>query len=134
MAQRTNAAKLLIKPGAAVWISSTAHARLIEPLPDGASWTDAIADASVVLLFADSERALRGLLDFHADALTAPAYVWIAYPKGGRADINRDNLWPMVADAAGMRPITQVSLDDTWSALRFRPLKPDEPPFKAGSR
>jgi hypothetical protein len=134
MAQRTNAAKLLIKPGAAVWISSTAHAGLIEPLPDGASWTDAIADASVVLLFVDSERALRGLLDSHADALTAPAYVWIAYPKGGRADINRDNLWPMVAEAAGMRPITQVSLDDTWSALRFRPLNPDEPPLKAGIR
>ena len=32
-----------------------------------------------------------------------------------------------------MRPITQVSLDETWSALRFRPLKPDEPLFKARS-
>ena len=26
------------------------------------------------------------------------AYVWIAYPKGGRADINRDSLWPIVAE------------------------------------
>ena len=133
MAERTNAAKLLIKPGATVWISSPEHASLIEPLPEGASWTDALADASVALLFADSERALRSLLDSHADALASPAYVWIAYPKGGRADINRDTLWPIVAEATGMRPITQVALDDTWSALRFRPLKPGEPPFEAGS-
>ncbi len=82
------------------------------------------ADASVALLFADSEHSLRRLLESYADALPGLAYVWIAYPKGGRADINRDSLWPIVAEHTGMRPITQVSLDDTWSALRFRPLKP----------
>jgi hypothetical protein len=50
-------------------------------------------------------------------------------PKGGRSDINRDSLWPIVADRIGMRPITQIALDETWSALRFRSLRPDEAPF-----
>jgi hypothetical protein len=59
-----------------------------------------------------------------------PAF-WIAYPKGGRADINRDSLWPRLA-AHGLRPITQVAIDETWSGLRFRPLRPDEPPFTGG--
>ena len=59
-------------------------------------------------------------------------HVWIAYPKGGKSDINRDSLWPIVRDATGMRPITQVALDVTWSALRFRPLKPGEEPFAPG--
>jgi hypothetical protein len=31
-----------------------------------------------------------------------------------------------------LRPITQVAIDDYWSALRFRPLKPGEPPFMGG--
>jgi lysophospholipase L1-like esterase len=31
-----------------------------------------------------------------------------------------------------MRPITQIALDETWSALRFRPLAPGEAPFTGG--
>jgi hypothetical protein len=33
-----------------------------------------------------------------------------------------------------MTPIGQVAVDQTWSALRFRPLKPGEAPFKGGGR
>ncbi len=57
--------------------------------------------------------------------------LWVAYPKGNRADINRDSLWRLVAPF-GLRPITQVAIDETWSALRFRPVRPDEPPFGGG--
>jgi hypothetical protein len=47
---------------------------------------------------------------------------WIAYPKAGRLkpDLNRDILWELL-DGKGVRPVRQVALDDTWSALRFRP-------------
>lgn len=31
-----------------------------------------------------------------------------------------------------MRPVSQVAVDEVWSAPRFRPLKPDEPPFTGG--
>jgi hypothetical protein len=31
-----------------------------------------------------------------------------------------------------MRPITQVSVDDVWSALRFRALREGEPQFTGG--
>lgn len=33
-----------------------------------------------------------------------------------------------------LRPIGQVAVDETWSALRFRPLKPGEAPFRGGKR
>jgi hypothetical protein len=52
---------------------------------------------------------------------------WIADPKGNRADINRDTLWPMVSPY-GMRPIAQ----DAWSALRFRPNREGEGTFTGG--
>ena len=126
MAEKTAADKLLIKPGTTVWISDPDRAALLDPLPDGATRADGPKEAATAVLFADDEASLRVLLDSHADGLTAPTYLWIAYPKGGRADINRDTLWPILAEGIGMRPITQVSLDETWSALRFRPLKPGE--------
>jgi hypothetical protein len=48
-----------------------------------------------------------------------------------RADLNRDTLWPVLGEY-GMRPVSQVAVDEVWSALRFRPLKPGEPPFTGG--
>ena len=35
-------------------------------------------------------------------------------------DLNLDSLAALVSER-GLRPVRQVSLDDTWSALRFRP-------------
>ena len=69
--------------------------------------------------------------DAHKDQLAAPSAFWVAYQKANRADINRDSLWPILAEY-GMRPITQVSVDDVWSALRFRTLREGEPPFTGG--
>jgi hypothetical protein len=51
--------------------------------------------------------------------------LWVGYPKmssGVISDINRDRLWEAVVKI-GWRPIRQVALDDTWSALRFKPLE-----------
>ena len=48
-----------------------------------------------------------------------------------RADLNRDTLWPVLGEY-GMRPVSQVAVDEVWSALRFRPRKPGEPPFTGG--
>lgn len=57
----------------------------------------------------------------------------IAYLKGNKADINRDTLWPIVAEH-GLRPNGQVAIDDMWSALRFRPNTPGEEPFTGGKQ
>ncbi|MFC4766766.1 hypothetical protein [Effusibacillus consociatus] len=37
-----------------------------------------------------------------------------------KTDINRDKLWQLVDGTAGYRPVSQISIDETWSALRFR--------------
>jgi hypothetical protein len=49
---------------------------------------------------------------------------WIAYPKAGKlgTDLNRDILWKHMQEA-GIAAVRQVSIDDTWSALRFRPAR-----------
>jgi hypothetical protein len=86
---------------------------------------DAPQESRTALLFGEDAESLRNLVAAHADRLAEPETLWVAYPKGNRTDINRDSVWPIMADY-GMRPIGQVSLSDVWSAMRFRPLKPGE--------
>jgi len=49
--------------------------------------------------------------------------LWIAYPKkssGVSTDLTRDVGWKVIEDA-GWGGVAQVAIDDTWSALRFKP-------------
>ena len=49
--------------------------------------------------------------------------LWISYPKQSSkvpTDINRDILWKIFPNSE-WRPVTQISIDEIWSALRFRP-------------
>lgn len=122
---KTTASKLLVKPGTALWVSDPAALDLVGPLPAGVTRVDEISSAGVAVLRTESRAAVESLLDAHGDQLAALPVLWVLYPKGNRADINRDSLWPLLVPH-GLRPITQVSVDDVWSALRFRALKDGE--------
>lgn len=81
------------------------------------------AEQAGVLVFVRTSDDVRR----HAAALAAAAeepsgLAWAAYPKrssGVETDITRDRGWDALRDA-GLRPVRQVAIDDTWSALRFR--------------
>lgn len=125
MGTKTVAQKLLVKPGVPVWVSDPAYRDLLEPLPDGARHVDSPSEAAVAVVFCASADAVREALAAHSGRLAVPGALWFAYPKGNKADINRDSLWPIVAEH-GMRPNGQVAVDEVWSALRFRLERPDE--------
>jgi hypothetical protein len=74
---------------------------------------------SVAVLNAPPGLVLPGVSVAAARADRLP---WIGYPKGGQlgTDLNRDRLAAALA-LRGVQPVRQVSIDDTWSALRFRP-------------
>jgi hypothetical protein len=131
MTTKTIASKLLIKPNTTVWSSHPEHLNLIGELPDGARAVSDLEGAATALFFTDSLASLRETVAVYGDRLKEPEFVWFLYPKGGKADINRDSLWPVVAEH-GVRPITQVAVDETWSALRFRPLKEGEAQLTGG--
>jgi hypothetical protein len=131
MAARSVAEKLLIKPDTTLWSSDDSRLELVEPLPAGVRRVDAPEQATTALVFADDAASLRELLATHQERLARPDVLWVAYPKGNRTDINRDSLWPLLSEL-GLRPVTQVSIDQVWSALRFRPLKQGEAPFTGG--
>ena len=92
----------------------------------GIGSTDAVEDASdadAVIAFVAARADLESArIDALLDAGRRDALAWVAYPKGGQlgTDLNRDVLASLLAER-GVRPVRQIAIDDTWSALRFRP-------------
>lgn len=76
-----------------------------------------------VLLFVRNREQLETLGDVVFQAARDDRLAWIAYPKAGQlgTDLSRDILWEETKPH-GVRPVRQISIDDVWSALRFRPL------------
>jgi hypothetical protein len=135
MSEKPVAAKLLIKPGNAVWVSDPSREALLGALPDGATLTKAgpgTGAPTVAIVIGDDAATVESAFEANATAFHEVPVVWVLYPKGNKTDVNRDSLWRLIAPY-GLRPITQVAVDDTWSALRFRPIRPDEAPFTGGA-
>ncbi|HEU5103725.1 MAG TPA: hypothetical protein VFU22_32135, partial [Roseiflexaceae bacterium] len=108
MSAKSIAEKLQIKPNTTIWVSHAAQLARVEPLPAGVRVVDELAQAAVALVFVDAAATAREILTAHSGQLAQPAIFWVAYPKGNKADINRDTLWPILAEY-GMRPIGQVA-------------------------
>lgn len=132
MSEKTVAAKLLIRPGTALWLSHPDRLGLIGALPAGVTVTGAPGEATVALVFADDAASVRAVLDAHAAGLAREGpTTWACYPKANRTDVNRDTLWPILLEY-GLRPNGVAALDQTWSAMRYRALRPGET-FKGGN-
>jgi hypothetical protein len=109
MSTKSLAEKLLIKPNTTLWSSHPSRLNLIQPLPENLRHEDRLEQATTALIFADDAGSLREILTAHQEQLARPSILWVAYPKGNRADLNRDSLWPILGEY-GMRPIGQVSV------------------------
>ena len=78
-----------------------------------------------VQLFAHSQNELMQQLEQFAKAGKHDCLLWACYPRGTgkiKSDINRQTVWDAFT-RFGLRPATQISIDDTWSALRARPAE-----------
>jgi hypothetical protein len=75
-----------------------------------------------ILLFARDSKTLNRIGKPVFEAAKLDRLAWIAYPKASQlgTDLNRDTLAKLVKPM-GIQPVRQVSVDDTWSAMRFRP-------------
>lgn len=80
------------------------------------------AEADAVIVFVLDSAALDADAEPALEAARRDALAWIAYPKAGKlgTDLNRDSLAAAVT-GQGVRPVRQIAIDATWSALRFRP-------------
>lgn len=126
MSEKTVLQRFQAKPGdgIALMVSGDDDRALLGALPDGATEAP-VASAAIV---ATVIRTRDELLARYAEQLPVAAgarAVWVVYPKGGRADVNRDVV-AGEARAYGWRGVSNIAVDDTWSAVRVRPLKDGE--------
>jgi len=128
MAEKSLVKKLLLRPDqrALILNASAGYLEKLGALPAGVSLdVEARGVYDFVHLFVGNAADLQRLRPAALAAIRPDGILWISYPKGGAkigTDINRDSLWALMSDS-GLRPVTQIAIDDIWSALRFRPTE-----------
>ena len=76
------------------------------------------------LVFINNNKEFLSFLENDLDNMEYDSVLWFAYPKGTskvKTDINRDTI-RTTGEKYGITAATIVSIDSTWSALRFRPI------------
>ena len=121
--------KLGIKPKQRFIILNTPEGfpEQIEPLlpADVELHTDStsVSKFDVVLQFVQNKAEVEQDIPIAIGMVKPGGRLWLAYPKQSSkvpTDINRDILWKIFPNSE-WRPVTQISIDEIWSALRFRP-------------
>jgi predicted SnoaL-like aldol condensation-catalyzing enzyme len=118
--------KLGLKPDmrALVVAAPSAYLKSLAPLPEGVVISEAMGGTHEFVQFfatrrSDIETSAKKLLKSAAPG----ALVWITYPKktsGVESDLSREEVWAAM-EGTGWRPVSQIAIDEVWSALRFRP-------------
>lgn len=121
------ARKLLIKPGMKIGINNAPehYRELLGELPAGTevAVSPAPGELDQLHLFVRSVAELEATAPAALGLVKYDGHLWIAYPKKSskiKTDINRDVGWDVVKQA-GLVGIASIAIDETWSAVRFRP-------------
>jgi hypothetical protein len=117
--------KLQIKPGDRIGIvdAPPGFTDRLQPLPAGASVTSRRRPVDVVLAFATDQAHLQKCAPRALRAVKPHGILWLCYPKKTSSlasDLQRESVWPALKEFDWL-PVSQVAIDDTWSALRFKP-------------
>jgi len=98
---------------------------IIEPLPiDVQIDYDTIGEYNGIQLFIKNSTELTGSLQVIQPILKPDTIFWITYPKkssGIKTDLEMMSSWDELAEL-GLRVVTSISVNETWTALRFKPF------------
>ncbi len=126
MSEKTVAEKMHMKPGHRVLTVNAPrfYPTLMGGLPEGAKVVKGGDGEPVhfVHLFIKDRAEINRHLASALVSVGAETLFWISFPKqssGLATDVTRDEGWEPVSQA-GWEPVTIVSIDDTWSALRWK--------------
>jgi hypothetical protein len=120
---KTLAQKLQIKPMYKVRLMNPPNGFDLGILPEGVILNTGETEQDAVMLFVKSHAELAEHFAQARDAVKYDSLLWIAFPKQSsktKADINRDTLYKAVQEW-NYDAVFNIAIDDTWSALRFRP-------------
>ncbi len=127
MSDKTISQKLIFKPGYKVLLINppAGYESSLGILPPGLNIsTKPSGQFDLIQVFASSRKELVVKLEGLKGLLKPNGLLWVTYPKGTskiKADINRDSI-NEYAKSIGLHGVAMVSIDDTWSALRLKPV------------
>ena len=128
MARTPLSKRLRMQPGQRVLILNEPEGYLEElgPLPDDVELADSAQGTfDFVHLFVKNSGELERLGPAALEAVKHDGLLWLSYPKRSskvETDLTRDKGWEILTKA-GLRPVTQISVNEVWSALRWRPVE-----------
>lgn len=131
MPESALAKKLKLKSGqrAAILNAPEGYLEQLRPLPDGVDLLDRVeGQVDWAQLFVKNKAELERIAPEVIGALKPESLLWISFPKGTskiQTDLTRDKGWDSLQQA-GLKWITLISVNDTWSAFAVRPYKPGE--------
>jgi hypothetical protein len=119
------AKRLQIKPGQRIAVLN-APAGYLEALGELPAQVNVSVKLSgefdlIQAFFSEREQIEKDALQLKK-ALRPGGVLWISYPKlsaKAQGDLSRDVLWRALAPV-GLKPVAQIAVDETWSALRFK--------------
>lgn len=123
--------KLKIKPGVIFGVVNKPGNILLEgAVPIYKNKFDAtIKSFGAIMLFTRSADDINSLM-LKVQSLSSDIILWISYPKQNgeiKSDLNRDNVCNELKKY-GYKAVAQISLDTTWSTIRFKPFDKVESP------
>ena len=120
--------KLGLTPGmrALVLGAPSGYIDSLAPLPDRVEVSESLGSAhDFVQFFATKKSEIVKSAKKLLQSAGPGALVWTTYPKktsGVDSDLSREAVWGAM-EGTGWRPVSQIAIDEIWSALRFRPTQ-----------
>ena len=124
MADNSVLKKLYLRPGyrAIILNAPDAYQTVIADIPATVALADKLeGEFDFIQVFVVQRADLEAAAPSLAAALKPGGLLWVTYPKAKAlgTDLNRDKVRTSL-QPAGLRPVAQVAIDETWSALRFK--------------
>lgn len=118
--------KLQLRPGLRALLLNAPQGYLesLGELPEGVRFdTQPAVQYDFVQVFIKDSLEYQRFYPEAQSAIKFDGLLWICYPKKTgtiSSDLSRDIIWELTR-GSGLHPVTQIAIDETWSALRFRP-------------
>ena len=82
-----------------------------------------VSEVDFAIIFVTEKKQIENRIETVYPKLIGDAILWFAYPKNTSekysSEINSDSGWGVLGDY-NLKPVEQVSIDEDWTALRFR--------------
>ena len=118
--------KLLLKPGMRALVLN-APPGYLDQFPKDVQVEQQVGGGAYdfIQLFATRREELLSLGPKLREAVKPNGLLWISYPKGKAlpTDLNRDVV-RVTSEQVGLETVSQVAIDDVWSALRHKVVGP----------